>query len=151
MKPRDQFIARALIVTSLMAMAIGLYALVDGVDGGWLSWSIVLVALVAALAGLRIAGRRSIRTRYRPDPWALPEWLVALSGWLPAAIFIVIAVNDPLALQGQTSPLDWPALPVIPALAVLIAALPGIVAPLPPGGGERTGDIAEPRRQEVLL
>jgi energy-coupling factor transport system permease protein len=151
MKPRDQFIARALIVTSLIAMAIGLYALVDGVDGGWLSWLIVLVGLLAAVAGLRIAGRRSIRTRYRPDPWALPEWLVALSGWIPAAIFIVIALQDPLELQGQTSPLDWPTLPLIPALSVLIAALPGIVAPLPPGGGERTNARTEPARQEVLM
>jgi len=151
MKLRDQFFARVLIVTSLIALAIGLYALVDGVDGGWISWTIVLVGLVAAVAGLRIAGRRSIRTRYRPDPWALPEWLVALSGWIPAVVFIVIALRDPLSLQGQTSPLDWPALPVIPALSVLIAALPGIVAPLPPGGGEPTSALIEPARQEVLM
>ena len=151
MKPRDQFIARALIVTSLIAMAIGLYALVDGVDGGWFSWLIVLIGLLAAAVGLRIAGRRSLRTRYRPDPWALPEWIVAMSGWIPAAICIFIALQDPLELQGQTSPLDWPTLPLIPALSVLIAALPGIVAPLPPGGGEPTNEPTKPARQEVLM
>jgi energy-coupling factor transport system permease protein len=151
MKPRDQFIARALVVMSLIALSIGVYALVDGVDGSWMSWLFVAIGIICAVVGLRIAGRRSIRTRYRPDPWALPEWLVLLSGWIPAAIFIVVAVNDPASLAGQTSPLQWPALPTIPAIAVLLAALPGIVTPLPPGGGPiSAGTAGELRRQEVL-
>ena len=151
MKPRDQFIARALVLISLIALSIGVYALVDGVDGSWVSWSFVAIGIICAMVGLRIAGRRSIRTRYRPDPWALPEWLVLLSGWIPAALFIAVAVNDPASLTGQTLPLQWPALPAIPAIAVLMAALPGIVTPLPPGGGPAsTGVASELRRQEVL-
>ena len=151
MKPRDQFIARALVVMSLIALSIGVYALVDGVDGSWMSWLFVAIGIICAVVGLRIAGRRSIRTRYRPDPWALPEWLVLLSGWTPAALFIAVAVNDPASLAGQTSPLQWPALPTIPAIAVLLAALPGIVTPLPPGGGPiSAGTAGELRRQEVL-
>lgn len=151
MKPRDQFIARALVVMSLIALSIGVYALVDGVDGSWMSWLFVAIGIICAVVGLRIAGRRSIRTRYRPDPWALPEWLVVLSGWIPAALFIAVAVNDPASLAGQTSPLQWPALPTIPAIAVLLAALPGIVTPLPPGGGPiSAGTAGELRRQEVL-
>ena len=151
MKPRDQFIARALVVMSLIALSIGVYALVDGVDGSWMSWLFVAIGIICAVVGLRIAGRRSIRTRYRPDPWALPEWLVLLSGWTPAALFIAVAVNDPASLAGQTSPLQWPALPTIPAIAVLLAALPGIVTPLPPGGGPiSAGPAGELRRQEVL-
>ena len=151
MKPRDQFIARALVVMSLIALSIGVYALVDGVDGSWMSWLFVAIGIICAVVGLRIAGRRSIRTRYRPDPWALPEWLVLLSGWIPAALFIAVAVNDPASLAGQTSPLQWPALPTIPAIAVLLAALPGIVTPLPPGGGPiSAGTAGELRRQEVL-
>ena len=151
MKPRDQFIARALVVMSLIALSIGVYALVDGVDGSWMSWLFVAIGIICAVVGLRIAGRRSIRTRYRPDRWALPEWLVVLSGWIPAALFIAVAVNDPASLAGQTSPLQWPALPTIPAIAVLLAALPGIVTPLPPGGGPiSAGTAGELRRQEVL-
>jgi len=62
-----------------------------------------------------------------------------------------VAVNDPASLAGQTSPLQWPALPTIPAIAVLLAALPGIVTPLPPGGGPiSAGTAGELRRQEVL-
>jgi len=106
---------------------------------------------LCAVVGLRIAGRRSLRTRYRPDPWALPEWLVLLSGWVPAIIFVVVAINDPLSLRGQTSPLDWPQLPVIPAIALLLAALPGMVTPLPPGGGQVTDPTTYAvRRQEVM-
>jgi energy-coupling factor transport system permease protein len=149
MKPRDQFLARALVVISLIALSIGVYALVDGVDGEWTSWLVVAFGVVCAVVGLRIAGRRSIRTRYRPDPWALPEWLVLLSGWIPAALFVVISINDPASLTGQTSPLQWPDLPAIPAIAVLVAALPGIVTPLPPGSGP-TRTVVDRSGQEVL-
>jgi len=149
MKPRDQFLARALVVISLIALSIGVYALVDGVDGGWASWLVVAFGVVCAVVGLRIAGRRSIRTRYRPDPWALPEWLVLLSGWIPAALFVVISINDPASLTGQTSPLQWPDLPAIPAIAVVLAALPGIVTPLPPGRGP-TRTVVDRSGQEVL-
>jgi energy-coupling factor transport system permease protein len=149
MKPRDQFLARALVVISLIALSIGVYALVDGVDGGWTSWLVVAFGVVCAVVGLRIAGRRSIRTRYRPDPWALPEWLVLLSGWTPAALFVVISINDPASLTGQTSPLQWPDLPAIPAIAVVLAALPGIVTPLPPGSGP-TRTVVDRSGQEVL-
>ena len=149
MKPRDQFLARALVVISLIALSIGVYALVDGVDGGWTSWLVVAFGVVCAVVGLRIAGRRSIRTRYRPDPWALPEWLVLLSGWIPAALFVVISINDPATLTGQTSPLQWPDLPAIPAIAVVLAALPGIVTPLPPGRGS-TRTVVDRSGQEVL-
>ena len=151
MKPRDQFIARALVVVSLIALSIGVYALVDGVDGGWMSWLFVGLGVVCAIIGLRIAGRRSIRTRYRPDPWALPEWLVMASGWIPAIIFVFVATNDPLALAGQTSPLQWPELPIIPTIAIMLAALPGIVTPLPPGGGQSVdASTYANRRQEVM-
>ena len=149
MKPRDQFLARALVVISLIALSIGVYALVDGVDGGWTSWLVVASGVVCAVVGLRIAGRRSIRTRYRPDPWAAPEWLVLLSGWIPAALFVVISINDPVSLTGQTSPLQWPDLPAIPAIAVVIAALPGIVTPLPPGSGPAATAV-DRSGQEVL-
>ena len=149
MKPRDQFLARALVLISLIALSIGVYALVDGVDGGWTSWLVVASGVVCAVVGLRIAGRRSIRTRYRPDPWAAPEWLVLLSGWIPAALFVVISINDPVSLTGQTSPLQWPDLPAIPAIAVVIAALPGIVTPLPPGSGPAATAV-DRSGQEVL-
>jgi energy-coupling factor transport system permease protein len=151
MSRRDQLLSRVLIIGSLIALAVGVYALVDGVDGGWLTWVIVLTGLIAAIAGLRIAGRRSIRTRYRPDPWALPEWCTLLAGWIPALAFEAVALEDPSTLAGLTSPLDWPAMPVIPALCILIAALPGIVTPLPPGGGESTDALDESLVQEVLL
>ena len=35
---------------------------------------------LVAGAGCALGGRRAGRTRYRPDPWALPEWLVVACG-----------------------------------------------------------------------
>ena len=46
---------------------------------------LLLAGLAAALAGLRLGGRRSVRTRYRPDRWGVRAWLVAGSGAAVAA------------------------------------------------------------------
>jgi energy-coupling factor transport system permease protein len=97
---------------------------------------------------MRLAGRRAIRTRYRPDPWALPEWLVSLSGVVPAVMMVAVSVLDPDVLVGQASPLAWPGLPVAPALAVAFAALAGVVAPRPPGTAAAR-DLAPARRAEL--
>jgi energy-coupling factor transport system permease protein len=82
---------------------------------------------------MALAGRRSVRTRYRPDPWALPEWLVALSGIVPAAVLVVVSVTDRAVLVGPVSPPWWPALPLGPLVAILVGVVAGIASPRPPG------------------
>jgi hypothetical protein len=39
---------------------------------------------------------------------------------------------DPAALSPSTAPAVWPTLPVLPALGLLLAALPAIITPRPP-------------------
>jgi energy-coupling factor transport system permease protein len=97
-------------------------------------------ALVAA-AGLALGGRRSVRSRYRPDRWGAQEWLVAGSGAVAAAGVLLAAALDPSALAPSTSPLTAPAFPVVPACAVLVALLPAWVAPAP----ERDHDVVGER------
>lgn len=81
-----------------------------------------------ALAGLRLGGRRSVRTRYRPDRWDARSWLVAGSG---AAVAALVVAADAAALHPGVVPLAAPELPLWPALSVLVGLLPAFVAPLP--------------------
>ena len=50
---------------------------------------LVVAGGVLAAVGFRLAGRRSIRTRYRPDPWRGPEWVTVLSGAVPAIVLVL--------------------------------------------------------------
>jgi energy-coupling factor transport system permease protein len=78
------------------------------------------------VSGFALGARRGGRTRYRPDPWRAPEWLVALTGVIAALTTIIGA---PAALNPSTLPLVAPTLPLVPCLGVLVAILPAWIAP----------------------
>lgn len=99
----------------------------------------LVIGLAAAFAGLLLGGRRSVRTRHRPDPWALPEWLTAGSGVAVAAATAWLAALDPLAFAPTVVPPTAPVLPVAAAAAVLFGLLPAFVTPVPP---DTTGTTA---------
>jgi energy-coupling factor transport system permease protein len=82
-----------------------------------------------SIIGITMAARRSVRTRYRPDPWWLPEWLVAASGLIAAAVFVWAAWTHVLGIDTPTDPAQWPLLPLVPVLALAIACTPAITAP----------------------
>lgn len=124
---------RVLLLVGLVGVVLGVYALLDGGTPGAVALPLLGVGVVAGGVGLVLSGRRSVRTRYRPDPWALPEWLVALSGIVPAVVLVAVAAVDPSALEGPVAPPAWPALPLLPAVAVLVGAVAGIASPRPPG------------------
>ena len=127
------------------ACCVGVYGLLDAGTAGCSALPLLAGGIALAVAGLALAGRRSVRTRYRPDPWRAPEWLVAASGLVPAVVVVAVSVADPVTLVDSTSPLAWPALPLLAALAVLVALVPGVAAPLPPG---RPVHEARPARPE---
>ena len=101
------------------------------------------------MSGLVLGSRRVTRTTYRPDPWLWPEWVVAGCGVLTAVVFFVTSSYDPLNLTPVISPLAWPTLPLVPTLAVLLAALPAVVAP-PPVRSTRTSRPAAPAVREPV-
>jgi energy-coupling factor transport system permease protein len=123
----------ALLLLGLAGVCLGVYGLLDSAASSLLGLPVLGLGVAAALIGLLLAGRRAVRTRYRPDPWAAPEWLVVLSGAVPAAVLVLVSITDPVALRGQVSPLAWPTLPLLPVAAILVALLAGVVAPVPPG------------------
>ncbi|MET8172132.1 energy-coupling factor transporter transmembrane component T [Streptomyces clavifer] len=121
----------ALTLGGLLGVCAGTYGLLAA-EGAVYGLPLLLAGLVAALAGLRLGGRRTVRTRYRPDRWGARAWLVAGSGAAVAAAMIWAAAADPAALHPGVVPLTAPVLPLWPAAAVLIGLLPAAVAPVPP-------------------
>ncbi|WP_416070166.1 energy-coupling factor transporter transmembrane component T, partial [Streptomyces scabiei] len=88
----------ALTLGGLLGVCAGTYGVLTA-DGGTYGLPVLLTGLAAALTGLRLGGRRSPRTRYRPDAWGVGAWLVAGSGVAVAVLLIVCAAYDPAALH----------------------------------------------------
>jgi energy-coupling factor transport system permease protein len=128
---RVRRITSALVLGGLLALCLGLYGLLDGTAPRLLGITALLVGLALSGAGLAIAGRRARRTTYRPDPWRPAEWAVALCGVTSAAIMVAASSYDPLLLHPSLDPLQWPDLPFVPLVAVLIGVLPAWLAPRP--------------------
>ncbi|WP_078973380.1 energy-coupling factor transporter transmembrane component T, partial [Streptomyces sp. MMG1533] len=120
----------ALTLGGLLGVCAGTYGLLTA-EGGTYGLPVLLAGLAAALAGLRLGGRRSLRTRYRPDRWDVRAWLVTGSGVAVAVLLVLASAYDPKALNPGVIPLVAPALPLWPAAAVLLGLLPAFAAPDP--------------------
>ncbi|WP_327314682.1 CbiQ family ECF transporter T component [Streptomyces sp. NBC_01235] len=118
----------ALTLGGLLGVCAGTYGLLTAA-GGTYGVPVLLAGVAAALAGLRLGGRRSPRTRYRPDRWTPRACLVAASGGTVAALLTVAASAAPADLHPGVVPLTAPALPLWPAAAVLLGLLPAFLAP----------------------
>ncbi|MGC5363954.1 energy-coupling factor transporter transmembrane protein EcfT [Streptomyces sp. DT24] len=129
--PAVRHTTNVLTIGGLLGVCAGTYGLLAA-QGAVYGLPLLLAGLVAALAGLRLGGRRSVRTRYRPDRWGGRAWLTAASGAAVAVAMIWAGGTDPDALHPGVVPLTAPVLPLWPAAATLIGLLPALVAPTPP-------------------
>jgi energy-coupling factor transport system permease protein len=127
-------VAGTLVLLGLLGVCIGVYGVLDATTPWPIGLPMLAVGLTIASAGFVLGARRVQRTRYRPDPWAAPEWGVAACGLVVALAMVVLARTDPVAMDPTLTPLQWPTLPVAAALAVLVGVLPAWIAPPVPGG-----------------
>jgi len=123
--------AAALTLGGMVLVAIGAYGVLDPSVPIVLRAPALIAGGVALAGALVLGGRRSDRTRYRPDPWLVAEWVVAACG-VVAVAGVVVSGRVGGALEPSVYPLEVPALPVAAAVGVLLAALPAWVAPEPP-------------------
>jgi energy-coupling factor transport system permease protein len=144
----DRRVTAGLTFGGLLGVCVGVYGLLDASASALLGLPSLLLGATLAAGGLALGGRRTRRTRYRPDPWAVPEWLVAGSGLVAAAGLFVTASVDPGALH-LAGPLVVPPVPWLPVLTVLVGLLPAVAAPAPPGAGRVPATSVEPGREEV--
>jgi energy-coupling factor transport system permease protein len=129
---RVRRLTAALLLAGLLGLCLGTYGLLDTSTPRALGVPALALGITLAAAGLVLGGRRVRRSRYRPDPWAFAEWCTALSGIAAAVATIVAGSHNASALNPSTYPLAWPALPVLPAAAILLALLPTVLTPPPP-------------------
>ncbi|HET7173704.1 MAG TPA: energy-coupling factor transporter transmembrane component T [Nocardioidaceae bacterium] len=132
-----------LVLGGLLGVCIGVYGLLDADAGGWLGLPLLGAGAGLAIGGLVAGGRRTGRTSYRPDLWALPEWLVAASGLGCAAALVVLARVDPAA-SAPPYPVQLPQVPLLALLGPLLGLLPAVVAP-PPADRVAPAPLATPR------
>lgn len=147
-RPGGRRLTATVTFGGLLGVCVGVYGLLDAGAAALLGLPSLLAGAALAAFGLALGGRRTGRTRYRPDPWALPEWLVAGSGLVAAAGVFVTAVTDPGALH-LPGPLAVPEVPWLAVTSILVAALPAVAAPEPPRASARDVGSARQPREEV--
>ncbi|MDP3971926.1 MAG: energy-coupling factor transporter transmembrane component T [Candidatus Nanopelagicales bacterium] len=129
---RSRRLNAILTLGGMVGVCLGVFGVMQNQWAPGFSLMLLVVGLLAAMAGLWLGGKRAVRTRYRPDPWRTPEWAVAGSGLAAGCLVIWGAWSQPEAMAIVVTPLSWPALPLIPTLGILLALIPAVVAPSPP-------------------
>ncbi|GAB2659776.1 CbiQ family ECF transporter T component [Kribbella swartbergensis] len=125
---RQRRITGMCVLLGLLGILLGVYALLTDSMAFPFAAAALGVGLLLAVSAMAVGRQRVTRTRYRPDPWALPEWLVVASGALAAAAMITAAVRgvEGLVLPG---PLVVPPVPVLPVIGILLGLAPAVAAP----------------------
>jgi energy-coupling factor transport system permease protein len=121
--------AQMATLVGLLLAAVGVYGIIDA--GSLFGLGLPILALAIALSGIGMAmgGRRSTRTRYRPDPWRWPEWMVAGSGLLGLVVMTIAHALDVPGLVISFLPLTTPPVPLAVGAGLLIGALPALLVP----------------------
>ena len=122
-----------LVLAASLGLMAGLYGLLTA--GGY-GVPLLVCGTVLAVAGLWLGGRRTGRSRYRPDPWALPELLVVGCGVAVVVAVFWVGSRQPGMLT-LASPTTWPPVPLVAVAGILVGALPAVLAPPPPVGAAR--------------
>lgn len=134
----------SLLTSGVLGLCAGAYGLLGATAVPWLAVPGLLFGAALCLVGLGLGSRRVRHTDYRPDPWQLPEWLVAASGLAAAAVVVTAGQLDPAGVLPALTPLAYPPLPWAAVVGILLAATPAVVAPPPPLAHRRT---TRPQRQ----
>jgi energy-coupling factor transport system permease protein len=118
-------------VSGLLLVVVGVYGVLD--PGSLPAGGVPFLAVGALLvgAGLVAGGRRTNRTRYRPDVWGVPECLVAGAGAVALLVMVAASVLGVAGLQLVVSPLHAPTVPLLPAVGILFGLVPAVAAPVP--------------------
>ncbi len=123
--PRHRWVTTACLLAGVGGVVIGAYGLLDSRSPAWLGTPVVVAGVVVGAVGLRLAGARVHRSRYRPDPWRGREWLVAACG---VAAAVVLFATPPAQLYPSANPLMWPQVTLPVVLGLLVAAVPALPA-----------------------
>jgi energy-coupling factor transport system permease protein len=120
----------AALLGASIALTVGAFGLLGGVRAGsLLGWPTLAAGLALAALGMRLAGGRVVRSRYRPDPWMAAEWMSVACGAGAAALVVVAARANPGLAFPAPSVSELPTMPVLVLIAMLLAGGPAVVSP----------------------
>jgi energy-coupling factor transport system permease protein len=130
--PRDRRTTGGLMLLGLGALCVGVYGGLDQTTPAWLGRPMLLLGVLVSVLAVRMAGRRVVRTRYRPDRWRWPELVVAFSG-------VVVGAAGWWVSRHQLD-VAYPSLTVSPtistiALVAVVGAVAGALCSPRPAGG----------------
>ena len=131
--PLVRHLTAAALLGALVLVVIGAYALLDASAPAVMGLPMLTLGFALGITGFALAGRRSVRTRYRPDPWSWPEWGVTLCAAATAATLLAMSVAGVPGLIAPVDPLGWPAVPLLAVVGILVSVLPALIAPPAPG------------------
>lgn len=134
-------VVAGLLLAGMLGLSAGVYSLLDTTTPKTLGTPTLLAGVALCAGGLWLGGRRVVHTRYRPDPWAGPEWVVAGCGVVAAAALFVTTGYAAADLNPSLYPLGWPPLPVVPTVAILLGATAAWVAPPPPRAASQPSHV----------
>jgi energy-coupling factor transport system permease protein len=118
----------ACVLLGLLGILLGVYALLTDAMSFPFAATTLAVGLLLSVGAMAIGRQRVTRTRYRPDPWALPEWVVVASGAVAAGAMVTAAVRGVYGLL-LAGPLVVPPVPLLPVTGILIGLVPALAAP----------------------
>jgi energy-coupling factor transport system permease protein len=148
---RSTRLAGLLTLVGVGGVVVGLYGLLDGTSPLLLGVPTLLLGVGCATAALLVGARRDPRTHYRRDPWALPEWLVAASGMVPAVVLIVASSRHWNGVVPQQVPAELPAVSLTLVAALAVGAIAALVAPVPPLLARARARAAEAETTRALV
>lgn len=117
------------VLAGLVSVTIAVYGLLDTSSPALIGLPLLVAGSVLAAAAVVFGGRSVARTKYRPDPWHAPEWIVVACG-AAALVGVMLAGRwQPGSLHTTTYPLAVPQLPWPATIGILIALLPAWLTP----------------------
>jgi energy-coupling factor transport system permease protein len=125
-------VAQATTLLGALAIITGVFAVLDNGAPAYLGVPMLVLGAVLLAWSLRAAKATAARSRYRPDPWGVPEWATVGAGVLALASFVAAGHLHLHGMHPAYNPVRAPALPLLPALGALAAAVPAFVTPVLP-------------------
>jgi energy-coupling factor transport system permease protein len=124
--------ATAATFGGLLAICAGTYGLLDPGAPAALGFPVMAAGALLLATAIVAGSKRSGRSRYRPDVWRWPEWVVVAAGLVPPVVLVLAGrlAGDPL--HPSTNPIAAPTVPFVAVAGILVALVPAFVAPHAP-------------------
>jgi energy-coupling factor transport system permease protein len=122
-------VGQAATLSGVLAIAVGSFGVLDPGAPALLGLPMLAIGALLLATSLALAKHSASRTRYRPDPWRVPEWTTVLAGGAALGALVLAAHLGIDGLHPPYSPLRAPTLPLLPAIGVLCATIPVFATP----------------------